>query len=264
MDSDLTQTAGYYKLWAWFETNKKQVAWGGLGIVALGLVVWYVIYQQGEKEVNASEALVNASLSQAIAGRAGPENPDEFLKIAADYPKSSAAARAVLRGASILFVEGKYPQAQAQFQRFARDYRESPFMGQAMLGIAACLDAEGKTAEAIAAYKSLIDHHPGENVVPQARFALARLYEAQNQPELALPLFEDVVRGDQYGSLGSEAGMRLEELKLKTPSLFPPPPSAMTPAPAPAINSPTVTLTTNAKPPRATSTNAVPFDLQKR
>ena len=263
MDPDLTQTAGFYKLWAWFETNKKQVTWGGLIVVALGLTGWYIVYQQGEKEVRASEALVNASVSQAIAGRSGAENPDEFLKVAADYPKSSAAARAVLRGAGSLFIEGKYPQAQAQFQRFARDYRDSAFMGQAMLGIAACMDAEGKTEDAIAAYKSLIDHHPGENVIPQAKFALARLYEAQNKPELARALFEDVARGDQYGSLGSEAGMRLEELRIKNPNLFAPPPSAVMPTPAPAVSSPKV-ISTNAKPAGAASTNPASFNLQKR
>ncbi len=195
------------------------------------------------------------------------ENPDEYLKLAAAYPASSAAARALLRAAASLFIEGKYPEAQAQFQRFARDYRDNPYMGQAMLGIAACLDAEGKTDEAIAAYKSLIDHHPGENVIPQAKFALARLYEAQNKPELARPLFEDVARGDAYGSLGSEAGMRLEELKIKHPNLFAPPPSAMMPTPAPVLSPPGIIISTNVKPAAskpANPTNGVPFNLQKR
>ena len=59
-------------------------------------------------------------------------------------------------------------------------------------------------------------------MLPQARFALARLYEAQNKPELARNLFEEVERSNPYGSLGSEAGMRLEELKLKYPKLATP------------------------------------------
>jgi len=264
MESDVTQTAGFYKLWAWFETNKKQVTWGTLAVIALGLIGWYVMWQQGEKELKASEALANISVSRSMGAGPRAQNPDEYLKVVASYPKSSAAARALLRAAGSLFVEGKYSEAQAQFQRFAREYRDSPFMGQAMLGIAACLDAQGKTEEAIAAYRSLIDHHPGENIIPQARFALARLYEAQNKPELARPLFEDVARGDPYGSLGSEAGMRLEELKVKNPNLFAPPPSALMPAPAPVVSPPGITVSTNAKPARPVSTNAVPFNLQKR
>ena len=41
----------------------------------------------------------------------------------------------------------------------------------------------------------------------------------QNQPEQARNLFEEVERINPYGSLGSEAGMRVEELKIKYPSL---------------------------------------------
>ncbi len=42
------------------------------------------------------------------------------------------------------------------------------------------------------------------------------------KPELARNLFEEVERSNPYGSLGSEAGMRLEELKIKYPNLFTP------------------------------------------
>ena len=73
-------------------------------------------------------------------------------------------------------------------------------------------------------YRSANDH-PGQSVIPQAKFALARLFEAQNKPEPARNLFEDVYRSNPYDSLGSEAGMRLEELRMKYPALFPTAPS---------------------------------------
>ena len=57
----------------------------------------------------------------------------------------------------------------------------------------------------------------------QARFALACLYETQNELDQARNLFTEVESGDRYGALGSEAGMRLEELKLKYPRLVAPP-----------------------------------------
>src|SRR5206468_4481552 len=103
-------------------------------------------------------------------------------------------------------------------------------MGQALLGIAASWDAQGKTNEAVAAYKNLVDHHPGESVIPQAKFALARLYEAQGKLEQARIYFEELNRTEHYGSLGSEAGMRLEEMIAKNPGLVPKPatPSAPT------------------------------------
>ncbi len=231
------QSGTFWKLWAWFEKNKRQVTWGAAALVAVGLGVWLFVWQQNEKEVSASEALSAAAMPQLMMPGAGPATADGLLKIAASYPKSSAAARAVLMAGASLFVEGKYTEAQGLFERFTREYRDSPFMGQALLGIAACQDAMGKTNDAITAYKDIVDRHPGETVVPQAKFALARLYELQNKPEQARILFEDVARNDPAGSLGSEAGMRLEELLARHPELAPKP---------------------------ATPTNALPLRLEKK
>jgi TolA-binding protein len=189
--------------------------------------------------------------------------------VAAAYPKSSAGARAVLLAGGTLFVDGKYDQAKAQFEKFVREYRDTTFMGEALLGIGACLDAQNKTDEAIRAYKDLTEHHSGDPSVPQAKFALARLYEGQGKPELARTLFEDVARSEPYSSLGSESGMRLEELKLKHPELFAPSPTAPNaeiPQNLPQILLPPTTnaATTNAAATKAGSTNVLPFKLQSR
>ena len=221
MESEVEQLQLTHRLWAWFENNKTQAVWGAGILVIAGLVVSFFVWRQGEQVKMAGEALSSVMLSQATDPNARPPTAESFLKIATEYANSQAGARAVLLAASDLFVQGKYPEAKAQFERFTREHRDSPLMGQALLGVAACLDAQGKTNDAVQAYKDLIDHHLGENVLPQARFALARLYEAQTDPEKARTLFEEVERDNPYGSLGSEAGMRLEELKLKYPNLAP-------------------------------------------
>jgi len=219
MSSEVAELPLSHKLWAWFETNRRQAVWGSALVVVLGLIIWFVVWQQGEKEVNASEALSKVSSTGATMPGAKPD-ASAYLKVAAAYPKSSAGARALLLAAGSYFVEGKYPEAKIQFERFAREHHDSPFMGQALLGIAASLDAQGKTNEALTAYKDLVEHHPGENVVPQAKFALARIYEAQGKVELSRTQYEDLNRADAYGSLGSEAGMRLEELLARNPQLL--------------------------------------------
>ncbi len=250
MQSEVVQLPLSHRLWAWFETNKKQAGWGTGLVIGVGLIIWFVIWQQGENEVKASEALTNVSIPQAGNAGARPGSADAFLKVAATYPKSAAGARALLLAAGSLFVEGKYPEAKTQFERFTREHRDNPFMGQALLGVAASLDAQGKTNEAVTAYKDLVDHHPGESVIPQAKFALARLYEGQNKLELARSLFEELNRNEPYTSLGSEAGMRLEELLARNPNLIPKP---ATPA-ANALSLPTPTFNvTNAVP----STNVI-------
>jgi tetratricopeptide (TPR) repeat protein len=267
MDSDAAQLPVFDRLEIWIGKNRTQALTGATIVVALVLIVGFYLWYKGEKETNASEALTSVSLPTGAAPRT--DAADAYLKVAAAYPSSSAAARAVLLAGATYFTEGKYDQAKAQFEKFVRDYREPTFMGEALLGIAASLDAQNKTDEAIRAYKDLTEHHSGDPAVPQAKFALARLYEAQGKPEIARTLFEDVARSEPYGSLGSEAGMRLEELKLKHPELFAAPPAAMTPEMQqniPQIMLPPATNASVTNPARANapSTNALPFKLQSR
>jgi len=261
MESEVAQLPLWQKAWAWFERNKKQTLWAVTGVVVVALIVSLYLYRQGEAEVAASEALSSLAASAMIGASRG-DSADAYLKMAAAYPNSSAAARAVLLAAGRLFDEGKYVEAKTQFERFSREHKDSPFRGQALLGIAACLDAEGKTSEATSAYKDLIDRLPADPVLPQARFALARLYEAQNKPEQARNLFEQVEQGNPYSSLGSEAGMRLEELKTKYPQLAAPI------APAPIVGAPAGSSSTGAVPiARAPSapapSNAMPLKVGK-
>jgi TolA-binding protein len=205
-----------------------------------------MVWQQEQRRIDAGNALSDVAVGN---GSQRTDTPEAYLRVAANFPKSSAAAQAVLLAAGNLFVEGKFTEAQAQFENFIRQYRESPFIGQALFGAAACLEAQSKTEQALTAYKDLVARHSKESVIPQARFALARLYEAQGKPELARDLFEQVEHENPYSSLGSEAGMRLEDLNSKYPKPAPTPVSS-----APLGTTPLVT---------ATPTNA-PFKLQTK
>jgi predicted negative regulator of RcsB-dependent stress response len=247
MESEVVQLPLSDQLWMWFQKNKKPVTWGTAIVVVAGLVVWFFTYEREQKQTQASEALSNVAVANAAttAGARPAGDADAYLKVAANFPGSSAAARAVLLAAGTLFGEGQYDKAQEQFQRFIREYHDSPFMSQALLGVAACLDAQNKPNDAVAAYKELIDRHPNDPVVPQAKFALGRIYEAQNLPEQAFNYYEQVAQADPYGSIGSEAGMRAEDLKLKHPNL----------APAPAATSSSAPFTIQ-KPPAPAMTNA--------
>jgi len=259
MDSEATHMTTVWKAYAWAEAHKKQVSYAVVGILAVALVIYFVVWQRAQKEAAANHALSNVVATQLGTAGGDRADPDAYLKIAAEYPKSDAAARALLLGAATLFEQNQFAEALAQFQKFTRDYRESPFMAQALLGIAASLEAQGKTNEAVNAYKELIERRPNEAVTPQAKFALANLYEGQGKPEQAKALFEEVTRVDRFGSLGSEAGIRLEELLAKHPNLVPPP----TPSAAPQF---TTSLAppapTNVAPPA--STNPVPVQVEPK
>ena len=249
MESEVAQLPLTERVWIWLQNNVRQALWGVVGLLLLGVIVAYFFYHRNQKEIQAGEALSNvAGMSEAGANA---NLAEAYLKVAAEYPNSRAGASALLLAAGDLFADGKFEQAKTQFQKLAREHSDSPLLGQALLGIASCLEAMGKSAEAIAGYKDLVDHHPSDSVVPQARFALARLYEAQNKPELARDYLEQVAQvalgpdGQPryvYGSMGSEAGMLLEELKTKYPSLVKPPaappgsaPFKIETMPAPAV-----------------------------
>src|SRR5437016_2872362 len=199
MESEVTPSLSFFKLVSWFEKNKKQAIWGAIILVAVVLFASLILWRQAQREEAASEELSKVTAPQLGAR---PEPAEAYLKVAAEYPKSGAAARALLLGAGSLFTEGKYDQAKAEFEKLLRDHKNSPFTSQAMLGVAACLDAQGKTNEAMSEYRRIGERYPNQNVAPQAKFALARLYEAQNKPSDALTLFEEVNRTAPGTSIG--------------------------------------------------------------
>ena len=72
MESDAGQLPISHKAWAWFEANKKQALWGAGAVLLVGVIIAFVLYQQSEDEVAASEALSNVSVPQLTgAGSAG-------------------------------------------------------------------------------------------------------------------------------------------------------------------------------------------------
>jgi len=241
MEQKVAQLPLSDQLWAWFEANKKLVAWGGGIAVVLGIGISYYVWRQGQQGIEEGEALTRV-LTPANIGTNRVDS-GTVLKLATELAGSSAGARALLHAASSLFLEGKYAEAQTQFQRFTREYADSPFIAQAMLGVAASLDAQAKTDEALRAYQDVINRRATDITLAQARFGLARIYESQNKLEQARSLYEEIARADVNSSLGNEAGIRAEELKAKLPAPPAPPAAVITPTlSVPATANPAPTL----------------------
>jgi predicted negative regulator of RcsB-dependent stress response len=204
-------------LWAWFETNKKQVAWSAGIIAVVAFFGSYYFWRQGERQSEASLALSRVETGSELSDGKRGAPPEAYLKVAADYPATEAGGRALLLAGTTLFERGKYAEAQSQFERFCRDYPESPFLPQARLGVASSLYAQGKVEEAVPAYEIVVNRYADSVAEPQAQFTLASIYESQGKLEQAWSLFEKLAQSDLNSSIGSEAGMRSEELKVKLP-----------------------------------------------
>jgi TolA-binding protein len=224
MESDVARLPAPDRLWAWLETNKKPALVTTAVAAVAGLIIWFSLWRRGEQQVVAGDALSQVAAAQMEGTSARPDAVDAYLKVAQAYPGTGAGAQALLLAATICFTDTNYDKALEHFERFTREYQGSPLMGQALFGIASCFDTQGKIDQASAAYQKVIAASPNGNVVPDAKMALARLYEAQNKPEKARSLYEEIERSAPFTSLGNEAGMRLEELIAKNPSLAPPPP----------------------------------------
>lgn len=230
METNVAQLGILDRLWTWFETHKKEVFWGVIVVVVVGVGIGLFFWQQNEREERANQALSRIT-SAGFSAAEQLAAPASLLKVAAEYPKTDAAGRALLLAGANLYAQGKFAEAKTQFEKFLRQYRNSSFAYQALLGVAACLDAQDKIPEAIAAYNDIVQHYSTENVAPQARLALAWFYEKQGRWEQAKDLYIDLSRGP-YGSISSEAAVHLEALFTKHPELVPARPAS---ANAPAL-----------------------------
>jgi predicted negative regulator of RcsB-dependent stress response len=184
-----------FKLWPWIETNKIRIACGGgIVVVAIGLISFYS-WQRDQKEITAGETLSRMMMSDSRTTTAA-QQAGLFMKVAGDYPGTAAGQRAILQSAA-----------------------------QATLGVAASLDAQGQTDSAAGVYQRVITSYSDVIVASYAKYRLAQIDERLGKWTEALNLYEDVARSNPGSQLGSEAGLRAMELKMK--------PSSASPATAP-------------------------------
>ena len=254
MESDLTQSAVFLKLWAWGDKNRKQLLYGLIGLVLVGTVVafWLAHAQQKQRDANVELSKV---VSRLVTGPGGEASPDALLKVNSDYPDTDAGQRALLLAAGNLFTQGKYDVAMGEFQKFLKDYNSSPFAGEAALGIASCYDALGKTNDAASYYQGVVDKFATQNnVVAQAQLRLAELLVAQGKFREARTALEDLSRKAQGTTIGTEAAAALQALNAAHPEA----PAAPAATAVPNLSvSPATPATTTPNTPAAPTTPVV-------
>ena len=202
MNSEETQTAR-------LEQNKKRLIYAAIAVAVVSSA-WYVYdYFQAQKELRAGDALVSLNKAPEAGGKPVSPEASAYLKVAGDYPGTSAAEHALLLAAGALFTENKFKEASAKFEEFTTKYAEhgdSPLLAAAALGRAACLDAQKETDKAREAYK-------------QAKLASAFLYEVKKPPEQALKLYNELAPLDKPNVWTREVESRREQLLIKNPQL---------------------------------------------
>ncbi len=240
METNAPQSAGLYDVLGWFEANKKRVAIGAVVVAVVALGVGIVVWQRGERVIQAEQALAGLKMPYSPLEAPSSGTGDALTKIAAEYPGTPAAAKALLRAGTVYFEEGNFTKARASFDSYLRNFGATAQVKDAVFGLAACLDAENKSAEAITKYKDFLANsaYAADPVGDMARFNLVRLYEQSNQPQLALEVLTKMVgtpAPNQPPSPASQqAQARIRAIYLKNPALVPAP-VATTPTVRPGV-----------------------------
>jgi tetratricopeptide (TPR) repeat protein len=226
MESVTPPSAGIYDFLGWVEANKKRLVMGAGVLVAVALIVGFVLWQRGQRVVEAEYALSSVPMPFSPSEPLRPGTGDALVKIADEYSGTPTAAKATLRAGTAYFGENNLAKAQEQFDKLLRDYGDTPWVPQAFFGIAATLEAQGKTSDAIAKYKDFTEKYPNDAAVDHAKLNLARLYERTQQPALALDVLKKMTENQAagFGPGTQEAQQRMRELFAKHPELLPPPP----------------------------------------
>jgi predicted negative regulator of RcsB-dependent stress response len=221
MEAQQTHSGDVYDLLGWLDKNRDWLIKLGAALIVVGVIVSYLVWRKGAREIEAGEQLTALLASSAGA----PVSAESLLKVAGDFAGTAAGARAQLAAAGQYFSEGKYADAQTQFQQFISVYAENPLAPQASLGVAASLEAQQKNAEASAAYKAIADRKQDMAAATAARFGLARLLITEGKLAAARDLYLELAN-DQYSMAGSEAASKLAELIQQHPELRPVAPAA--------------------------------------
>jgi tetratricopeptide (TPR) repeat protein len=223
---------------AWFEQNKKRVATGAAAVLFIALVAGLWAWRQSERKIEAEEALASVRMPYSPLELPAPGTAEALAKVAADYPGTPAAAKALLRAGTVFYGEGNYAKAREHFDLFLRNHGATPWVSEAVFGVAASLDAENKTQEAITKYKDFLAAYSADPAADMARFNLARLYEQSNQPQLALEVLNKMTNPQQPGPSTQEAQAKVRALLAKNPSLMPSNPVVRPTTPSPVVVQP--------------------------
>jgi predicted negative regulator of RcsB-dependent stress response len=201
-----------FKLWPQIEENKN-VIFITAGVILAGTLIFsYVSYHSEQQEIAAGRAVTQVLMAQNPT-TSGKQFAADILAVADQHAGTIAAVRAQLEGATALFNDGQYADAQVQFQKLLDSNAETFFRATAALGVAASLEAQGKSDLALTAYQRAASYSEGEAALA-ANFALGRLYEAAGKSNDAVNYYNRAAAAGN-SEIGTEANARLAALNLK-------------------------------------------------
>ena len=180
-DQEIAPPSGFELLWM----NHRGGLLGGLGAIVVILLVVLGVITSNRATAIASETLLDQSTNDA-----------GLNEVISKYPKSTAAADAMLLLAASLRDAGKLDESDAMYSRFTETYPQSPLAVSGLIGRASNARVAGKVDAALNAYQQASTGFPQSYGAPFALLAQARLLAQQGKVDEAKRLLQSL--GTQY------------------------------------------------------------------
>jgi hypothetical protein len=157
------------------------------GIVGLTILT---IIGLGVLAVNRSARIASETLLS------GANNDAAWNEVISKYPRTPAAADAMLLLAASLRDAGKIEESDSLYSRFTETYPASPLAVSGLIGRASNARIAGKPADALNSYQQAAAAYPQSYGAPFAIFSQARLLAQQGSMEDARRVIQSL--GTQY------------------------------------------------------------------
>ncbi|HEV7401908.1 MAG TPA: tetratricopeptide repeat protein [Chthoniobacteraceae bacterium] len=164
----------------WIKYRSQILMYLTMLVVALALYFTYWKIQQTARE-NSEAAL------------AGAKTTGDYKKVADEYPKSAAAANALLLLADKLRAEGKLDESTAALKSFIERFPKHSLISGAYTSLAANQEAQGKLDDALVSYKKVTTNYPTSFSAAAAYIAQGRILDQQGKTEDARHAYETVM-----------------------------------------------------------------------
>ena len=184
----------------WIKHKSQILMYTTMVIVALALYFAYWVFEKSRRE-HSEQALANA------------KTVEDYRKVVDEYPKSAAAADALLLEADKLRDEGKFDESTAALRSFIEKFPKHSLISGAYASLAADQEAQGKLDDALLNYKKVTASYPTSFSAAAAYIAQGRILNQQGKTEEARHAYETVMTQFAESPFQQEAMMEMRKLK---------------------------------------------------
>ncbi|MEY2906071.1 MAG: hypothetical protein RLZZ408_542 [Verrucomicrobiota bacterium] len=195
-DQEIAPPSTLELLWI---NNRGALLGGFVGLTILAVILLGVLAVNRSARI-ASETLLSGANSEAA-----------WNEVISKYPRTPAAADAMLLLAASLRDAGKIAESDSLYSRFAETYPSSPLAVSGLIGRASNARVAGKPADALNSYQQAAAAYPQTYGAPFSIFSQARLLAQQGRMEDARRVIQSL--GTQYpNSVSAQAAGVAQQL----------------------------------------------------